>query len=198
MNELTWTPDTARLDSLELWARNPKRMSKARAARLRENWKDLKQWQTLAVGPNGEVYDGHQRIKTLQAAGYAGDYEILVLRSSRPLTDAERERIIIEGTVGAVGVLDWDALAGWDASALQGYGLDAEALAEWNDAAANLASLLEAAAVEEDLPEETLAIKPKEMARVLVSIPVDEAANAREILDRLNSIPGIEILYSGN
>ena len=198
MSDLHWQPDIARLDSLEVWIHNPKWLSKSRGKRLAKSWQDLKQYQTLAVGPSGEVYDGTQRVNTLNKQGYPGDFEIFVMRSNRPLTDEERQRIVIESTVGTVGALDFDKLAGWDASALQGYGLDAEALAEWNDAAANLASLLEAAAVEEDLPEETLAIKPKEMARVLVSIPVDEAANAREILDRLNSIPGIEILYSGN
>ena len=114
MSDLTWTPDTARLDSLELWERNPKRMSKARAERLLKSWRDLGQYQTLAVGPGGECYDGHQRIKALRAAGYAGSYEVAVRRASRPLTDTERERVIIESTVGTVGALNWDDLAAWD------------------------------------------------------------------------------------
>jgi len=143
-DELTWTPDTARLDSLELWSRNPKRMSKARAERLLRSWRDMGQYQTLAIGPGGECYDGHQRVNTLKAAGYKGDYEVRVLRSNRPLTDTERERVIIESTVGTVGALDFDALAGWDNTALQTFGLDAEALAEWNDAAANLREMLTA------------------------------------------------------
>jgi hypothetical protein len=141
--ELTWTPDTARLDSLELWSRNPKRLSKARAERLLKSWRDMGQYQTLAIGPGGECYDGTQRVNTLKAAGYKGDYEVRVLRSNRPLTDTERERVIIESTVGTVGALDFDALSGWDDEALKKYGLDAEALAEWNDAAANLALMLE-------------------------------------------------------
>ena len=143
-NALHWTPAVARLDSLELWQHNPKWMSKARAQRLLASWREMGQYQTLAVSPTGDVYDGHQRIKTLIAAGYAGDYEVQVLRSNRALTDAERRRVILESSVGTVGNFDWDALAGWDVSTLAAGGLDAEMLATLNDDAANLAKLLEA------------------------------------------------------
>jgi hypothetical protein len=144
VSELAWTPDTARLDSLELWDANPKRMSKARAARLLRSWEEMGQYQTLAIGPAGEVYDGHQRIKTLVAAGYRGDYELRVLRASRALTDAERRRVVTESTIGTVGSWDWDALSGWDAGELSGWGFDADLLREWNDDAANLALMLDA------------------------------------------------------
>jgi hypothetical protein len=143
-NSITWTPDTVRLDSLELWEHNPKYMTKARAKRLLESWREMGQYQTLAVGPSGECYDGHQRIKTLVAAGYAGDYEVTVLRSSRALTDTERRRVIAESSVGTLGSLDWDELASWDVGELAGWGFDAEALAGWNDDGAHLALLLEA------------------------------------------------------
>lgn len=90
MTDLTWTPAVARLDSLELWQHNPKWMPEARAKRLLKSWGDLNQYQTIACGPNGEVYDGNQRVKVLNSAGYPGDYEVHVLRSNRPLTDNER------------------------------------------------------------------------------------------------------------
>jgi len=155
MSELTWTPDTARLDSLELWARNPKRMSKARAARLLQSWREMNQYQTLAVGPSGECYDGHQRIQALRAAGYPGEYEVAVMRSSRALTDEERRRLIVESTVGTVGAFDWDELAAWPLAEVQGYGLDAEALAEWNDAGANLALMMAAEVAAVETPSDT-------------------------------------------
>ena len=119
-------------------------MTEARARRLLASWRDMGQYQTLAVGPNGEVYDGHQRVKALVAAGYAPDYEVRVLRTSRPLTEEERERLIIESTVGTVGMLDWDALAGWDTARLIDWGLDHEQLAGWRDATANLQEMIEA------------------------------------------------------
>ena len=144
MDSIRWTPGVARLDSLELWAHNPKYMTKARAERLLKSWREMGQYQTLAVGPGGEVFDGHQRIKTLIAAGYKGDYEVAVLRASRALTDEERRRVIAESSVGTVGNIDWDQLAAWDAGELAEWGFDAEALAGWNDDAANLALMLEA------------------------------------------------------
>ena len=52
--------------------------------------------------------------------------------------------MIIESTVGTVGALNWDDLAAWDTAGLAEWGLDAEALATWNDDAANLAVMLEA------------------------------------------------------
>jgi len=150
MDELNWTPDTARLDSFDLWARNPKTMSKARAARLRKSWEEMGQYQTLAVGPDGECYDGHQRVKTLQSAGYPGDYLIAVRRSNRPLTEDERERVIVESTVGTVGAFNWQEMAGWDTSALIERGLDTEALATWNADAAELGAMLTAETIAND------------------------------------------------
>lgn len=141
---LTWTPDTATLGEMELWDANPKRMSKTRAERLLRSWEEMGQYQTLAIGPNGEVYDGHQRIKTLIAAGYGPDYEVRVLRSNRVLTEQERRRVVAESTVGTIGRLDWDQLASWDYDELADWGFDDEALAGWNDDAANLALMREA------------------------------------------------------
>jgi len=142
MSDITWTPTTVTLGALVPWERNPKRMSKAAAARLLANWQDLGQWQTLAVGPNGEVYDGHQRLSALLRVHGKG-YEVQALQASRALTDDERARLVIEGSASAVGNFDWDALAGWDAGALQGFGFDGDLLAAWNDQAANLRELLE-------------------------------------------------------
>jgi len=51
---------------------------------------------------------------------------------------------------------------------------------------------------EKEIPEKNVIVKPKEMARVLVSVPIDNAMDAKEILDQLESIPGIEIIYGAN
>lgn len=142
MSEITWTPVTVKLGALVPWERNPKRMSKAAAERLLANWQDLGQWQTLAIGPHGEVYDGHQRLSALLRV-YGKDYAVQALQASRALTDDERARLVIEGSASAVGSFDWDALSGWDAGALQGFGFDGDLLAAWNDQAANLRELLE-------------------------------------------------------
>lgn len=152
---MVWRQDTAQLGSLELWENNPKRMSKKQATRLLASWKETGQFQTLAVGPNGECYDGHQRVKTLIAAGYPANYEIFVLRSNRPLTEEERRSIILHSTMD-VGSFDWSAMAGWESAGwLDGFGFDAETLSEWNDSAANLRTMLVA---EQDDDEELDAV----------------------------------------
>jgi DNA modification methylase len=127
---ITWTPCTAELGDLKPWERNPKTISKSHAKRLLANWQKLGQWQTIAIGPACEVYDGHQRLSVLLAA-YGTKYEIKALQSDRPLTDDERGQIVFEGTVGSVGQIDWEQVSGFDASALAGWGLDADTLADW-------------------------------------------------------------------
>jgi hypothetical protein len=127
---ITWTPCTAELGDLKPWERNPKTISKAHAKRLLANWQKLGQWQTIAIGPACEVYDGHQRLSVLLAA-YGTKYEIKALQSDRPLTDDERGQIVFEGTVGSVGQIDWEQVSGFDASALAGWGLDADTLRDW-------------------------------------------------------------------
>ena len=130
MTDITWQPVTVALADLTPWERNPKRISKAHAARLLDLWERLGQFQTIAIGPAGEVYDGHQRLSVLKAAHGAG-YEVQALQSSRALTEAEREELTVAAHVGTVGQFDWDALSGWDADNLQSWGFDAETLANW-------------------------------------------------------------------
>ena len=87
---LIWTPCTVTLGELQPWERNPKRLSKAQAARLLASWETLGQFQTLAIGPAGEVYDGHQRLSALLKL-HGPRYTVQALRSDRPLTERERE-----------------------------------------------------------------------------------------------------------
>jgi len=117
-------------------------MSKAAARRLLETWQRLGQFQTIAIGPASEVYDGHQRLNALKVA-YGASYTVLALQSSRALTEDEREEVVAQAHVGAMGEFDWDKLAGWDTEKLQGWGFDAETLQTWNDSAANLRTMLE-------------------------------------------------------
>jgi len=151
MTETTWTPTTIALSKLKPWERNPKRISKAHAARLLDLWERLGQFQTIAIGPGGEVYDGHQRLSVLKAK-HGGSYVVQVLQASRPLTEAEREELTIAAHSGTTGSWDWDALAGWDVDNLTAWGLDEELLKDWNAGATALREMLaaETAATGED------------------------------------------------
>lgn len=152
MSDLIWTPELVRLDAFDLWERNPKTMTEQRAKRLLRSWNEMGQYQTLAIGPDGQTYDGHQRINVLRATGFPGDHEVWAMRSNRTLTEKERERLIVESSFGTVGTPDWDKFAAWDYDDLNDWGLDDEALAEWNDNAANLALMRDAA--EDEPPED--------------------------------------------
>ena len=152
MTETTWTSTTIALSKLKPWERNPKRISKAHAARLLDLWERLGQFQTIAIGPGGEVYDGHQRLSVLKAK-HGGGYVVQVLQASRPLTEAEREELTIAAHSGTTGSWDWDALAGWDVDNLTAWGLDEELLKDWNAGATALREMLTAdgGAVEQNL-----------------------------------------------
>ena len=143
MSDITWTNDTATLGELVPWQRNPKRISKAHAKRLLDYWHKIGQFQTVAIGPGGEVYDGHQRLSVLLAA-HGNGYTLDVRRSNRPLTDEERQELVIAAHVGTTGQFDWDELSGWDADALQAWGMDDELLANWRTDIAGLDAMLKA------------------------------------------------------
>jgi len=148
---INWTACDVKLGDLKPWDRNPKSISKNHARRLIEYWQRIGQFQTIAIGPGGEVYDGHQRLSCLLSV-YGASYVVKCLRSSRPLTDEERQELVIAAHVGTTGQFDWDALSGWDASQLQEWGMDAETLQSWNTDATALREMLEAA--KEEPPED--------------------------------------------
>lgn len=140
---INWTACDVELGDLKPWDRNPKSISKNHARRLIEYWQRIGQFQTIAIGPGGEVYDGHQRLSCLLSV-YGASYVVKCLRASRPLTDEERQELVIAAHVGTTGQFDWDALSGWDAGQLQEWGMDAETLASWNSDANALREMIEA------------------------------------------------------
>jgi len=150
MSDVTWTPTTIPLRALTPWERNPKRISKTHAARLLELWDELGQFQTIAIGPAGEVYDGHQRLSVLKAA-HGGKYEVTALQASRALTEKERERVTIAAHVGTTGQFDWDALSGWDAGDLRAWGFDQDLLSEWRNGMAALIEMTQVDVIGEDV-----------------------------------------------
>lgn len=142
MDAISWHNTTVSLGSLQPWERNPKRISKSHAERLLEYWRKIGQFQSIAIGPDGEIYDGHQRYSVLLAA-FGKDYLVDVRQSSRPLTDAERQELVIAAHAGTTGQWDWDALAAWDAGALKTWGMDEELVQGWGADIAALKSMLE-------------------------------------------------------
>ena len=147
MSDLTWTNSTRKLSDLIPWENNPRQIGEADAARLAESLDQFGQIHAIAIGPGDEIYDGHQRGNVWAACDrYGPGYEVAVRVSSRALTQAEREKLVVYLHSGATGSWDWDSLSSWDAGTLKGWGLDEGQLRGWNDDAANLRTMLEAEA----------------------------------------------------
>lgn len=154
MSDIIWESVTVTLDKLVPWDRNPKTISKDHARRLLDLWKKIGQFQTLAIGPNYELYDGHQRLPTLMSA-FGPDFEVDARQSSRPLTEKEREELTVAAHVGTTGQFNWNEFAGWDSDELEAWGLNNDQLISWDTDATNLRAMLAAsAAANTAAPEE--------------------------------------------
>lgn len=148
MTDIAWTNVTIKLADLNPWRGNPKKSTAKNAKQLQTSFDELGQFQTVAVGPDGEVYDGHQRLSALLAA-HGKNYQLEARQSSRPLTEQERRKIAIYSR--QIGAWDWDILSGWEPTELTAWGFDNDLLTDWQEDVAALGSFL---GNEEALPED--------------------------------------------
>jgi DNA modification methylase len=137
---MNWTNVTVKLGDLQPWEHNPRTMTKRQAQRLIKSWQTLGQFQTIAIGPAGEVYDGHQRLSALLAVHGAG-YEIEARQCERELSEDERRYLITQANL-PVGAWNFETIAGWPEA--QEWGFDVEMLKTWNADGAALATMLQA------------------------------------------------------
>lgn len=193
---ISWTPCTVKLSDLRPWADNPRMSTKKQAQRLLDSWTRFGQVQAIAIGPDNEVYDGHQRLSALLTV-HGNGYTVDARRCSRALSDEERRALVVTLHAGAVGSWDWDALSGWDAGELQQWGFDGDTLMNWQKDVTALDAFLESERTEAEIPEKKIEIRPREMLRILISVPLDEAADVRQAINDI-STPGLEVLYGAN
>ena len=142
MTPITWANCQVMLGELQPWTDNPRLSTKAQARRLLESWQRFGQVQTIAIGPGGQVYDGHQRLSALLAL-HGPAYQVDARRADRELTDEERRALVVTLHAGAVGAWDWDSLSGWDAGMLQEWGFDSDTLTTWQRDVGALGNLLD-------------------------------------------------------
>jgi hypothetical protein len=105
----TWTTRRVKLSSLTPWPRNPRKINDAQSARLLNSFDEFGQVELIALGPNNEVYNGHQRLKVL-AAKHGPDFELEARVCSRELSELEREKLTIYLHKGAAGEFDLEVL----------------------------------------------------------------------------------------
>ena len=109
MTNITWTDDKRKLSQLIPWERNPRQIKGANVKRLQESFEEFGQPEPVIIGPNNELYNGHQRLKSWLSR--FGDVEVAVRVASRPLTEKEREKLTVYLHKGATGEWDFDILA---------------------------------------------------------------------------------------
>lgn len=141
MSKINWTNITVRLGDLKAWSDNPRQSTKAQAKKLLESFEEFGQVETIAVSPELEVYNGHQRLSALLKV-HGKDYQIDARQASRALTEQERKKLTIFLHAGATGSWDWDTLSGWDAAEMIEWGLDDTTLKEWKHDISGLGELL--------------------------------------------------------
>ena len=128
-----WTNERRKLSDLVPWPRNPRQIKIDQAQRLVESLDEFNQVETFAIGPQNEVYNGHQRLAAW-ADKYGPDLEIDVRVSSRPLSEKEREKLTIFLHKGAAGEWNFDVLSEWDVPDLLKWGFKAYELGIAGDA----------------------------------------------------------------
>lgn len=178
MSDLTWSNQTRRLGDLIPWQRNPRRISADKRERLLQSFDEFGQVEPLAVGPNDEIYNGHQRLSAL-VAEHGPDFEIEVRVASRELSEKEREKLTVLLHAGAVGEWDFDRLDDFKWDELSAWGFDVEL-------------------GDERLAEVREEIRPRTMFHCLISVPVDEAPAIRDAVEQIARLPGVEVSYGTN
>ena len=149
---INWTNDTVALGDLKPWGHNPRRSTKKQAHALLDSMAEFGQVQTVAIGPENEVYDGHQRLSALLTVHGKG-HEVDARRSDRALTDEERRRLVVKLHAGAMGEWDFEALGNWDMSLLVENGFDQTALDQTRQEMAFLIEMLGEGEGDGDVPD---------------------------------------------
>ena len=107
--KLTWINETRKLSELIPWPRNPRQVKVDQVRRLQESLDEFGQVDVIAISPENEIYNGHQRLKSW--ADKFGDIDVDVRVSNRALTEKEREKLTVFLHKGAAGEWDFDILA---------------------------------------------------------------------------------------
>jgi len=184
---LTWTNCKVKLGDLKPWDDNPRESTQEDADHILASFEEFNQVEVFAIGPGNEVYDGHQRLGVLLKK-FGPKHEVDARRASRELTAKERKKLVVLLHEGATGRWNVKKLGSWDAGELKDWGLSAE----------TLGSLSLVGGGDEEGAEKTEELRPMNMARVLISFPVDASLEVSDLLNEIAKVQGVEIDYGAN
>jgi hypothetical protein len=181
--------------------RNPNKGTQRGTGILEQSVRELGAGRSILVDKNGVILAGNHAQEAFVNAGM--DEVIEVETDGNQVVVVKRTDLDAESSAGKkMAIMDnrtsEQGLA-WDAVVLE------EMMEEIKAADGELGMALDGLAEDEgiDTEEAEIAeimqtIKPKKMARILVSVPIDLAQDAKDILDELAEIEGIEIIYGAN
>jgi len=181
--------------------RNPNKGTQRGTGILEQSVRELGAGRSILVDKNGIILAGNHAQEAFVNAGLEdvievetdGNKIVVVKRTDMDANStAGKKMAIMDNRTSEQGLA-------WDAVVLE------EMLDEIKQDEGELDFALSDLAIDEgiDIEEKEIRelseqLKPKKMARILVSVPIDFASDVKEILDGLLSIEGIEIDYGAN
>lgn len=121
MEQIQWLEKSWRLSDLRPYERNPRQISESQYKKLKTSIQEDGYHTRIKATHDGRVIGGHQRLKAMRELGYE---EIIILVPSRPLSDAEFQRIMVRDNVNN-GSWDFDMLStDFDLEELREMGVD--------------------------------------------------------------------------
>ena len=184
--KIAWHTEQRKIGDLVEWDKNPRQLSKHDAEHLKKSLDGFGFADPLIINVDNHIIGGHMRRRIILQDGYKPNDLIDVRVPDRQLTEREAEELAIRLNKNS-GAWDFDALAN---------GFEMDDLLEWGFEEDDLLGV-DFKNPKLDETEESF-IRPREMVRILISVPVDMAIDAKEFIDQLSEIEGIEILYGAN
>lgn len=108
-HKITWTNVRVKLGDLNPWKINPRTIDEEGSALLGASIDEFSQTEVFLIGPNNELYDGHQRLK-VWTDKFGAEFEVDARQSNRVLTARERKKLVVLHHRGATGEWDKDML----------------------------------------------------------------------------------------
>jgi len=186
----TWQTIQVKISDLVEWDRNPVKITKKEQAEIEKSIRKF--GLALPMVANAplkdgrrRLVDGHQRKTVMLAAKILGiNSTVAVSVPDRLLTDVECDELTLRLRKNQ-GSLDPVKLNDFDRDFLLDIGFE-EAELDENDYK------------NEQLKEKEEEVRARPMVRVLISIPIDLALDAKKIINKLEEFKGIEVLYGAN
>jgi hypothetical protein len=172
--------------------RNPRKHGERNIATLEKSLEAFGAARSIVVDETGRILAGNGVVEAAANIGIErvrsvevdGNEIVAVVR--RGLTEEQKLGLAVADNRVA-------ELAEWDTNILAQIGTEIDLTPFFSEE--ELGDLLTET---ERLREVEKTLKPKQYVRVLISVPIDHAAEAKELLDQLASVPEVEIDYSAN